>query len=71
MQHETAPAGSNDLVRQVRARFTERGDSLRAWCVRNRVTQSYAYRALTGEKGGPSATALRERLISEATKPAA
>jgi hypothetical protein len=65
MQHTIELNGSEALVRRVRAGFTEQGDSLRAWCLRNSVTPSYAHRALAGLKNGPAAKELRRIILRE------
>ncbi len=65
MQHRNDLNGSETLVRQVRSRFTEGGSSLRAWCIANAVSPSYAHRVLAGKKNGPAAAELRQVIIRE------
>jgi hypothetical protein len=71
MQHTTSLNGSEALLRKVRAELTEAGSSLRAWCLNNGVTPSYAHRALTGDRNGPAAVQLRMRILADAVKDAA
>ncbi len=71
MQHNNGTEGSETLARQVRAALVGSGDSLRAWCLRNGVSPSYAHRVLRGEKDGPAAQEMRTRLLAETTNRAA
>ena len=56
--------GSPELLRSVRASFILNGSSIASWCRENRITRSYAYRALQGETNGPAAVNLRARLLN-------
>ncbi len=63
MQSAGVSIGSPELLRKVRANFTEKGTSLRAWCLNHGVQPSYAHRVLAGAKNGPSAQELRRSLL--------
>jgi hypothetical protein len=51
------------LADRVKAGFTLRGDSLKAWCRRNSFDPGYVSRVLSGLRDGPAARELRHRLI--------
>lgn len=54
------------LYRRVRAEFVARGDSLNEWCTRNGHVMPYARQVLLGERNGPAARELRQRLATAA-----
>jgi hypothetical protein len=54
---------SDTLLRQVRAAFVVRGETLHSWCQKNSVDWSYAHGALTGKNDFPKAKALRLRVL--------
>lgn len=60
------PTPGKPLLHLVRARFTERGESLHGWCTRHRVDWGYACRSLTGAHDFPAAQRLRERIVKAA-----
>lgn len=62
MQKQTPPPGKA-LLHLVRARFTERGESLHGWCKANGVDWGYASHSLTGNINFPAAQRLRERIM--------
>lgn len=51
------------MLRQVRAAFVSRGETLHAWCKKNQVDWSYAHGALTGKNDFPKARELRQRIL--------
>ena len=50
------------LLRQVRAGFVLVDTSLSAWCRRHATNHAHAHRVLMGERNGPAARELRQRL---------
>lgn len=62
MQKHTPPPGK-PLLRMVRAKFTERGESLHGWCKANSIDWGYANHSLTGRVNFPAAQKLRERIL--------
>lgn len=62
MQKQTPPPGK-PLLHLVRARFTERGESLHGWCKAHGVDWGYAHNSLTGKLNFPAAQRLRERIL--------
>jgi hypothetical protein len=61
-----ADARANDsLYRKVRAAFLVQGTSLGAWCDARGISRSRAREALKGIRKGPSASALRNRVLHE------
>ena len=58
-----AVSPSNTLLRNVRAAFVMRGETLHSWCQKNNVDWSYAHGALTGKNDFPKAKALRLRVL--------
>lgn len=55
-----------DLYLQVRARFTEKGSSLHAWCQDNDVARGRANAALFGHSDSEDARAVRARILTAA-----
>lgn len=56
---------SKSLYKKVRLAFFEQEDSLNAWCKRNNRHLTNVKEALYGTWDGPTAKALRKRLIEE------
>lgn len=54
---------SPELYAQVRAAFIAAGSSLNAWCLANGEHRQAARAVLLGERNGPEAQSLRERLL--------
>jgi hypothetical protein len=59
MQH-----GSSELHLQVRGQLIASGTSLNKWCQENGVSRQWAELALKGDRKGPAAQKLIERLLS-------
>lgn len=66
MPATAASAGSNNLLLRVRGGFISKGTTLAEWCRTNSVDHAYAHRVLRGYTNGPSALALRERIVGAA-----
>lgn len=58
-----AVSPSNTLLRNVRAAFVMRGETLHAWCQRSNVDWSYAHGTLTGKNNFTKAKELRQRIL--------
>lgn len=61
---------SETLLRQVRAAFVVRGETLHSWCQKNNVDWSYAHGALTGKNDFQKAKELRLRVLRASGLPA-
>lgn len=57
---------SADLLLNVRIGFLQQGSSLAKWCAENKVSRQWATVVLSGQRNGPAAKKLRERLIRAA-----
>lgn len=64
MRLAVKPVEGDNLLFEVRGEFIRRGTTLNNWCRSNGVDYSYAHKALRGINRGPSAQALRQRLIN-------
>jgi hypothetical protein len=51
------------LLPQVRAGFILQGTTFTAWCRSNGIDPGYAHHVVSGKTNGPSAQALRSRLV--------
>ena len=61
---------SETLLRQVRAAFVVRGETLHSWCQKNNVDWSYAHGTLTGKNDFQKAKELRLRVLRASGLPA-
>lgn len=62
----SAPAPSQELLRQVRAGFTLQGTTLTEWCRENGTHISNARNALIGTWDGPKGRAMRAKIVRAA-----
>lgn len=60
------PQEGKPLYRQARAGFILHGTTLTQWCALHKVHRTYAIQCLNGERDGPRARALRQRLLEAA-----
>lgn len=59
----SAVSPGNTLLRNVRAAFVMRGETLHSWCQKNNVDWSYAHGTLTGKNDFLKAKELRQRIL--------
>ena len=57
---------NKQLFARIKAHFVSRETSLQTWCKENNIKRQNARSAVVGEWRGEKATALRERLATEA-----
>jgi hypothetical protein len=64
--HASSDGAGERLMRQIRARFVERGKTLNRWCKENGVKRQWADQAIVGKSRGPAARKLAERIAAAA-----
>lgn len=58
--------GSDELLKQVRGLFLQRGESLSGWCKQNGIPLQNARSYLLGERNGRTARRWRQQIVDAA-----